>query len=452
MNNRKFTYFSLIITFILLVTTIGLTQAGASNQPIESPVQGVAAAIKGAPLGGPFIIGDFLDQNVDARDPSITYNSQRQEYLVVWWNDRPGCDDIFGRRVSADGSLIGLRFPIANGCPGERSYPDVTYNSLRHEYLVVWNYAATDTNPPFCIQGQRMSGTGEHLGGVFNITDCSSTAYYAFYPAAGYAGTSDKYEVVWSGRAASASSLNVEGMTLSSIGALIGTSVMIAQGDADWSYEDPDLAYNVSQNGYLVVYHRRGWVAPLGLAIYAHLVHGDGAPTGSPIEIERLVGNNMYPAVAAMPSAFTKGQFLVVWESWYDPSDRDILGRLINGDGIAYSDTFTVLGGPDDEASPNVAANDATQQYLVTWTHFSAPPLLTSDLFGMIIHTDGSHPRGWIGLGGMFADHSAPASGAHGDFLTTFDDQPFILNRVVMGRFWCNRIYLPLVAGSEALN
>jgi hypothetical protein len=252
--------------------------------------------------------------------------------------------------------------------------------------------------------------------------------------------------VVWTGRAPAASSLNVEGQTLSSIGALIGPSTMIAQGDTDFSYEYPDLAYNHRQNGYLVVYHRRGLVAPIYYDIYAHLVHGDGAPTGPSIEIDRFtMPYQMYPAVAAMPSAFNKGQFLVVWEGWINSGDRDIYGRLINGDGTAYSESFTVLSGPDDEASPNVTANDATRQYLVTWTHFSAPPFLASDLFGMIFSTDGSHTGGWSGIGGFFADHSAPAGGPHGDFLVTFDDQPFISNRVVMGKFWGNRSYLPLV-------
>jgi hypothetical protein len=445
MKSRKLTTFFLGLTIILLATTIGMTQAMASNQPDKPSDQDVASAAFGGPVGGPFIIGEFLDQNVDARDPSITYNSQLQEYLVVWWNNRPGCDDIFGRRLTSNGTMIGPRFPIANGCPGERSYPDITYNSLHNEYLVVWYQGAGDTTPPFCIRGQRLSGTGEHLGAVIDITDCASTTTYAFYPAVGYASTSDKYEVVWSGRASSASALNVHGQTVSSAGALIGTSTIIAQGDTDWSYEYPDLAYNSRQNGYLVVYHRRGLVAPIGFAIYAQLVHGDGAPTGMPIEIMRVVSDQMYPAVAAMPSAFAKGQYLVVWEDTVAPGHRWIDGRLINGDGTYYSNTFYIADDADDHGSPNVAANNGTLQYLVTWTHFSTPPILTSDIVGMVISSSGSFLSGYTGVGGLFADHSALVNGARGDYLVTFDDQPFISNRVVMGRFWGNWIHLPLV-------
>lgn len=446
MKSRKFTYFGVVLAFILLATTIGMTQAVASYLPGAPSDQGVASAANGAPLGRPIIIGDFLDQNADARDPSIIFNSLMQEYLVVWWNNRPGCDDIFGRRVSADGHLIGPRFPIANGCPGERSYPDVTYNSQLNEYLVVWNYAATDTSAPFCIQGRRILANGEPFGGVIDISGCSNATYYAFYPAVAYSTTSDKYEVVWSGRAPSAAALNVEGQTLSSIGALIGTRTMIAQGDTDWSYEYPDLAYNVRQNGYLVVYHRRGLVAPIGFAIYAHLVHGDGAPTGSSIEIFRsFADDQMYPAVAAMPSALTKGQFLVVWEGWYGTLHRDILGMLINGDGTAYSDAFPVFDGPDDEASPNVAANDATRQYLVTWTDFSPVLANTSWIYGRNVSTAGTFLSGEKIVGGLSANHSALASGAHGDFLVTFDEKAFTLNKVVLGVFWGNRVFLPLV-------
>jgi hypothetical protein len=82
-----------------------------------------AARAAGGPLGHTFNISNLTD--TEAVGSSIAYNSNRDEYLVVWWNDRPGNDDIYGRRVSGDGALIGDWFAIAAGAGHERQHPDV---------------------------------------------------------------------------------------------------------------------------------------------------------------------------------------------------------------------------------------------------------------------------------------------------------------------------------------
>ena len=55
---------------------------------------GVAAA------GGP-ISGDIRISRVGANgvSPAVAFNPQRTEYLVVWYNDRTGNDDIQAQRV-----------------------------------------------------------------------------------------------------------------------------------------------------------------------------------------------------------------------------------------------------------------------------------------------------------------------------------------------------------------
>jgi hypothetical protein len=445
MNSRKCTTVSLVLSFVLLVTTSGTTQAGASSRSEKLPGRGVAETLKAAALGEPFLIGDFPD--TDSRDPAIAYNSQRQEYLVVWSNDRYGCDDVYGRRLNADGILLGPRFPIGKVCPGEQQYPDVAYNSLHDEYLVIWYHAAGDTVAPFCIRGQRLSGSGDLLGAVIDITDCSSTTYYAYNPAVDYASTSDMYEVVWSGGAASQPSLSIQGQAVSSSGALSGARSMIAQGDADWSYEVPDLAYNHRQNGYLVVYQRRGLVAPIGYAIYAHLVHGAGSPTGGSIEIMRVSSYQMSPAVAAMPSAYLKGQYLVVWEDEILPGYRQIDGRLVNGDGSIFSNTFPVTDADGhNHMFPVAAADDRAQRYLVAWTDDSSTPgSYVYRIYGRLVSTSGISLGGPEFVGGVFAYYPVLASGPHGDFLVAFHENEFPVKKVVMGVFWGIRLYLPLL-------
>ena len=36
------------------------------------------------------------DVGLEEEEPAVAYSSDRQEYLVVWYNDRPGNDDIRG--------------------------------------------------------------------------------------------------------------------------------------------------------------------------------------------------------------------------------------------------------------------------------------------------------------------------------------------------------------------
>jgi len=61
--------------------------------------------IKVIPELGPFIqVWDDAGQNVN---PAIAYNSQRDEYLVVWVTEQDEFSwDIWGRRLRSDGSQI----------------------------------------------------------------------------------------------------------------------------------------------------------------------------------------------------------------------------------------------------------------------------------------------------------------------------------------------------------
>ena len=76
-----------------------------------------------AAAGGP-ISGDIRISRVGANgvSPAVAFNPQRNEYLVVWYNDRVGNDDIQAQRVRANGKLIGGDFFIAAGPGAERRF------------------------------------------------------------------------------------------------------------------------------------------------------------------------------------------------------------------------------------------------------------------------------------------------------------------------------------------
>jgi|GEM_PF-1660098 len=69
--------------------------------------------------------------------PAVAYNSQDNECLVVWQDKRNGGEDIYGQRVGSNDSLLGSECPISIAANDQES-PSVAYNSQNNEYMVAW--------------------------------------------------------------------------------------------------------------------------------------------------------------------------------------------------------------------------------------------------------------------------------------------------------------------------
>ena len=143
-----------------------------------------------APIDGVIVIAAESEQEVD---PSVAYNSQRQEYLVVLWKDRPGCDDIRAERVARNGRRLGGLW-VAAGCPADRSHPDVAYNTQANEYLVVW---LEEDGGLSKVKAQRLWADGQLKGGQITVFSGVLGSQTSAHPAVAYASTSNKYLVVW---------------------------------------------------------------------------------------------------------------------------------------------------------------------------------------------------------------------------------------------------------------
>ena len=90
------------------------------------------------------LIGWFFrihtDSALEEIHPVLAYNDSRGEYLAVWYNNRPGNDDIRAQRITKNRTTVGSAFYISGGPGADRRYPDVVYNSQHDEYLVVWEH------------------------------------------------------------------------------------------------------------------------------------------------------------------------------------------------------------------------------------------------------------------------------------------------------------------------
>ena len=450
---------------VLVVLVVGLMLAAGRSITYALPSMGteqVAQSLSAAAGAGSQLIGSNFtianDSSLTETNPAVAYNPDREEYLVVWYNDRAGNDDIQAQRVSKNGALVGNPFYIAAGAGVDRRFPDVAYNSRRNEYLVVWEHLGSSGPEIHAVPVSATGGVDLSKQVVIATTSPSSAPYR---PAVAYAYTSDKYLVVWYDEGVGFSS--IWGQVLSSDGALNGSNFLISEDPGGHERYDPDVAYCRTRNEFLVVW--RQLATPSDGDIYARRVTGDGNPLSpDSITISVLLYDETAPAVAALPLKNNEGDYLIVWET-NTGSDTDIYDLTVHvaSDGTVSLGSLLpqiVYDDSENESVPAVAGNESNDQYLVTWKqHYKVD--LGGGLFlefdgiaGKTVSSDGhlvsgtsTDPGVWIG--GMDADNSAVAAGPLGDFLVAFDDASFLSSRGIYGQLWGNRIYLPLVTRNK---
>jgi len=404
-------------------------------------------AYASGPVVGPFIIAD---QTVDTVWPAVAYNTQHQEYLVVWQNDWSANDDIYGQRIVGDGRILGPWFSIIAGTGNERTYPDVTYNSQHDEYLVVWLEDGLD------IRGQRVSAIGGMVDVAFDLV-LGTGGENCSWPAVAYSSTSDRYLLAFICGEYPTTSYDVRARAFQYDGTPDGVYFTVGNftpaGLITISFDKPiDLAYNRERNEFLVAWDQyfntlSKWDVN-GQRI--QMTVGSVGTIGSMISICSHPTNNSFaPAVAAIPHPIGLGQYLVACEHLSGGSDHDILGRRYDGLGNLDPNTLGITNAPRDSYNPAVAGNEISLEYLVTWTEDSPPPFgFTSGICARIIPNQGAFMGDTITFDlGTSSDHSTVERGSAGDFLTVFDNYnaAFGTTRNIWGNLWGNRIYLPLV-------
>lgn len=392
-----------------------------------------ASAVSGSNLvGGEIEIA--VNAELNETHPKIAFNSTYNEYLVVWWNDRPGCDDIQAQRLTGNGIAEGPPFFIAwaGDCakePEDHRYPDVTYNSTRNEYLVVWE---KDANT---IHARRVSANGILLGS--GDIEIYSSLDYMGKPKTDYAYTQDSYLVIWEYMVSGVISdvYGVAGQLVNYDGSLNGSNIGITAGTED--HKSADLAYNRHADRFLVVWQQD--VSGLW-DIYGQMVRGTGELHGTELVIAHHgVISSMAPAVAAIPTTPTDDKFLVVWHEDYTIVDYDIAGRIIEEDGT-LEPRFFLASSIDWESNPQVAGSESNMKYLVTWANPHQ-----SGIFGRSITYDGLGQDEIFRLGGTNAPgNGGIAPGNTGDFLAVWDDDPMGTDDV-FGRLIGLRVFLPLI-------
>lgn len=419
---------------------VGVRGPGKAEFTLLSPRQ-VLAAPSAGPTGGP--IGSRLvirnDSGITERQPAVAYNSQQQEYLVVWEKDYTnGLKDICGQRVSKNGALAGLYAIIAPTGYDLRD-PDVAYNSQTNEYLVVYAWGENGG-----IYGMRVSGaTGQPIGS--EITIATEASYSFSKPVVASAAESGGYLVVFE-RWQTSSTYGIRSVRVHNDGTVASTALDIDPLNNVTQPRYPDVAYNSARSEMLVVWQRLVGSDYDLSGQRVHMEAGGGYHVeGSMFSVVATTAQETNAAVAAIPQPAGTGQYLVVWESSED--NGNIRYKTVTGDGtpgIAQSLAATSWS----EYSPAVAGGESNRQFLVVWFWVPSPtPPGWMQVQGRPLALDGTILDATKTIGGLQVYDPAIAAGPGGDFLVAFDDNEVFgtSNRGIYGWLWGNRVYLPLV-------
>ncbi len=349
--NRKW-----ILAAILTLGLLAVTAAVALSWSDVDPATGA---------GPDFMISLPLD---DQAAPSVAYNSDDDEYLVVWWDERPGTDDadIYGQIFSASGIPQGDNFVVSNAAD-EQGYPHVAYNSTDHNYMVVWRDKRGGTN--YDVYGQVVNTDGTLSGTDFAInTDAGDQKPKDIV----YDPNANHYLLVWVDDGEN----RIEGQLLDNVGGLIGTNAFpIAAGG-----DRPRVAYNSNRNSYMVVYEQGG-------DIYGQAIAGDGSLSGSTFVV---CDDSSEQATLDLEFNSNTHEYLVVWRDERN-GNWDIYGRRIDEDGNLQGDEIVICDDAAGQYGPEVAYNERVNQWLVAWVDHRNLDTSGTDIYGQRVRgSDGS--------------------------------------------------------------
>jgi cysteine-rich repeat protein len=239
----------------------------------------------------------------------------------------------------------------------------------------------------------------EQLGsGAVDPVDDSEVAYNS---------KENEYFVVWVGDTEAGAGIDSEviGQRLASDGSEIAPEFQISNTGAgepnpeDFGADDPDVAYNPTNNEYLIVWEAR----PIGAMSNIHQIFGrridalTGAFIGSvfPISDDGLLTRANDVAVTYNETA---NEYLVVWRGGLANTDAEIFGQRVRPEtgtelaGANFQISNMGVGEPNPENfrsfNPDVTYNAVDNEYLAVWAG-QLPIDGRREIFGQRISADG---------------------------------------------------------------
>lgn len=330
--------------------------------------QGVRVSPSGIVLDAkPFTVSNTTIANSFAQYPSIVFG--KTNYLVVWENYLAGHIDLYGTRVSTNGSILDSVSIAVCTLKNEQSNPKIAFDG--NNYFVIFR--------DYCIKGVvgggydsmkiygvrvDTSGTVLDTQGIF-IHDTPQMAGYEFYiriPSVTFG--NNQYFVAWEEvKKDTINDINfdnVYGIRIDKGGKILDTVTIFN----DSKYYDISTATSFGKDNYFIVCGGIG-----------SRVDSTGAVLDSPsINIITTVNEQYEPVIASNGT-----DYLVVWKEWRGvndyssvlaPARYDLYATRINllGD-ILDSKPILIVSQKPDFGRISVAS--CVSNYLVVWSDTS---------------------------------------------------------------------------------
>lgn len=304
--------------------------SGAGTDPVATPSSSAGCA------GGRFLAGEPISLAA-APDPGWSvsgWSGTDADASTATGNSltMPSAPHAVGVVYVEQLDPFRLSFMGADGNPAHRAdEPDVAYNSVDDEYLVVWS--GDEFDDEFEIYAQRVdAASGALVGGEIRVSamgPAGNPSYGAYDPAVAYNPAANEFLVVWTGSHQTGSlavgELEIWGQRLDRVGAPVGGLRRISDMGPDgvdyYDAYEPDVVYNGAVDEYLVVWRGDDDTGSLVAGEYEIYAQRVGASTGALLGGDRRIssqgsdGNGHYdafgPAVACNQAT---GDYMVVWQ------------------------------------------------------------------------------------------------------------------------------------------
>jgi hypothetical protein len=186
-----------------------------------------------------------------------------------------------------------------------------------------------------------------------------------FAPAVAYNSRQDEYLVVWYTQQG-ANTEDIWARRVGSDGSL-RSSFNVATGEAEKRWQ-PVVAYSPAQDGYLIVYIYM--YSSSDLDLYAKLVSSDGGSMSSEYAIKDEADLQVAPRVAYNN---VHDEYLVVYQNRWADNRKDIAAQRVRASDGALLSWRNIATGTDQwRVFPDVAYNEARNQYLIVYHYYDA--------------------------------------------------------------------------------
>jgi hypothetical protein len=278
----------------------------------------------------------FFSSSVQGQTPAYsraTYNPDKNDFLTVWTTEDcyyGGCDAaIYGAFIDKDFNRIGAAFPIADVENNNEIYPEVVYNKIRKEFMVVY---------------QRCDG--ECLG--------AETAHWNIYAARvkdDGSGVFGPYEVY----------------------------VDAPRSDGNRQY-DSTIAYDEINDRYLVAFmglfneSSDGYYEGVEKDVKVQLLSGDGQKIGPSHFLSIDEAGKRLPAYQERPDVVfipEKRAYYLVWE---DHRNGSVAGTILDADGnfLITPKSFFLGAGTGNKYYPQLEYNRFSTELWATWENIKS--------------------------------------------------------------------------------